>query len=406
MNLLYLAMAALTVLAALGLARPWWKRAGSEVSKRRDVNVAAYRQRLEEIDTEVAAGLVQPEAAAALRDEAGARLLDDASGPAVDATSQSAPLWRGVALLGLLLAVFSGGYYAWSGSWRTAATIAGEIEPPKPDVDAMLAQLEQRLQQNPEDVDGWAMLGRARFMLERYAGSAEAYAKANGLTNQREPDLLVGEAEALGMAADRQLQGRPRQLFDQALTLNPTQAKALWYGGMAALQADDKPRTIKLWTRLRAQQMPDELRTILDQQLAELGAPAPNVAESPADEASPATPSAVALDISLTLAPELAAKLPADGVLIVYAKAAAGPPMPLAVVRQPLKSFPIQVRLDDSQAMMPNLKLSSFDHWEVTARVGQNVQAKAASGELQGVIRVDRATVAGPIALTIDSVVP
>ena len=405
MNLLYLAMAALTVLAALGLARPWWKRTGSEASQRRDANVAAYRQRLEEIDAEVAAGLVQPEAAAALRDEAGARLLDDAAGQA-EVQQSTSPLWRGAVLLGLLLAVLSGGYYAWSGSWRTAATIAGEIEPPKPDVDAMLAQLEQRLQQNPEDVDGWAMLGRARFMLERYAGSAEAYAKANELTNQREPDLLVGEAEALGMAAGRQLQGKPRQLFEQALTLNPTQAKALWYAGMAALQADDKPRTIELWTRLRAQQMPDELRTILDQQLTELGAPAPNVAESPAGAASPATPSAVALDISLTLAPELAAKLPADGVLIVYAKAAEGSPMPLAVVRQPLKSFPIQVRLDDSQAMMPNLKLSSFDHWEVTARVGKNGQAKAESGDLQGVIRVDQAAATGPIALTIDSVVP
>jgi cytochrome c-type biogenesis protein CcmH len=405
MNVLYLAMAALTVLAALGLARPWWKRAGSETLRRRDANVAAYRQRLEEIDAEVAAGLIQAEAAAALREEAGARLLDDAS-VQVEAPQSTAPLWRGAVLLGLLLAVFSGGYYAWTGSWHTAAMVAGEIEPPKPDVDAMLAQLEQRLQQNPDDVDGWAMLGRARFMLQRYAGSAEAYAKANELTSQREPELLVGEAEALGMAADRQLQGRPRQLFEQALTLDPKQAKALWYAGMAALQADDKPRTIELWTRLRSQPMPEELSTILDQQLAELGAPVPKVAESPAGAASPATPSAVALDISLSLAPELAAKLPADGILIVYAKAAAGPPMPLAVVRQPIAGFPIQVRLDDSQAMMPNLKLSSFDHWEVTARVGRSGQAKAESGDLQGVIRVDRAASAAPIALTIDSVVP
>ena len=405
MNLLYLAMAALTVLAALGLARPWWKRAGSEALRRRDANVTAYRQRLEEIDAEVAAGLVRPEAADALRQEAGARLLDDASGQA-ELAQPTSPLWRGAVLLGLLLAIFSGGYYAWSGSWRTAATIAGEIEPPKPDVDAMLAQLEQRLQQNPEDVDGWAMLGRARFMLQRYAGSAEAYAKANELTQRREPELLVGEAEALGMAADRQLQGKPRQLFEQALTLNPNQAKALWYAGVAALQAGDKPRTVELWTRLRSQPMPEELSTILDQQLAELGVPVPNVAESPAGAASPATPSAVALDISLSLAPELAAKLPADGILIVYAKAAAGPPMPLAVVRQPLAGFPVQVRLDDSQAMMPNLKLSSFDHWEVTARVGRSGQAKAESGDLQGVVRVDRAAAAGPIALTIDSVVP
>ena len=399
MNQLYAVMAALTVLAALGLARPWWKRAAGEAHERRDTNVAAYRQRLEEIEAEVAAGLTQPEAAAALRDEAGTRLLDDASATTV-VTPQSAPLrWRGALLLGLLLAIFSGAYYAWSGSWRTAAMVAGELQPPKPDVDAMLAQLEQRLQQSPEDVDGWATLGRARFMLQRYAAAAEAYAKANQLTGQRNPDLLVDEAEALGMASNRLLQNKPKQLFDQALALDPKHAKALWYAGMAALQAGDKPRTIQLWTRLRAEPAPDELRGILDQQLTALGV-------APADETSPAASSAVALDLHVNLAPELAARLPANGMLIVYAKAVEGPAMPLAVVRQPLEGFPVQVRLDDSQAMMPTLKLSSFDRWEVSARIGKSGQAKAESGDLQGVIRVDRASMGAAIRLTIDSVVP
>ncbi|WP_411887965.1 c-type cytochrome biogenesis protein CcmI [Hydrocarboniphaga effusa] len=399
MNQLYWAMAALTVLAALGLARPWRKRSASDADRRRDSNIAAYRQRLEEIEAEVAAGLIQPEAAAALRDEAGTRLLDDASAVAVAPRSAPPLRWRGALLLGLLLAMFSGAYYAAAGSWRTAAMVAGELAPPKADVDAMLAQLEQRLRQAPDDVDGWAALGRARLILQRYAAAAAAYAKANELTDHRDPDLLVNEGEALSMASDRLLRNRPQQLFDQALALDPRHAKALWYAGMAALQAGDKPRTIELWTRLRSQKIPDELRSILDQQFTALGV-------KPTGETSPAPSSAVALDIHLNLAPELANKLPADGMLIVYAKALEGPAMPLAVVRQPIERFPLRVRLDDSQAMMPTLKLSSFDRWEVSARIGKNGQARAESGDLQGVIRVGRSDIGAAVSLTIDSVVP
>ena len=400
MNQLYSVMAALTVLAALGLARPWWRRSATDAGKRRDTNVAAYRQRLEEIEAELAAGLIHPDAAAALRDEAGARLLDDASATTVVASQSAPPRWRGALLLGLLLAMFSGAYYAGSGSWRTAAMVAGELEPPKPDVDAMLADLERRLRQTPEDVEGWATLGRARFMLQRYAASAEAYAKANELSLRRDPDLLVNEGEALGMASERRLQNKPEQLFDQALALDPKHAKALWYAGMAALQAGDKPRTIELWTRLRSEPVPDELRKLVDQQLTALGV-------SPVDAAAPATSSAAtALDIELNVAPELASRLPADGMLIVYAKAVEGPAMPLAVVRQTLDRFPIRIRLDDSQAMMPALKLSSFDRWEVSARISKRGQAKAEAGDLQGVIRVDRGSIGAAVTLTIDSVVP
>ena len=409
---LYGWMAALTIAAAVWLSRPWWRRDSAAPMRRRDANVAAYRQRLDEIQTEAEVGLIQPDAARALRDEAGLRLVDDAAGTAEAAEpAPHRPVWRGAALLGLLLAVFSVGYYGWAGSWRIAAIVAGEAQPREPtmaDVETLLTQLEQRLEQNPDDVDGWAMLGRSRFALQRFEPAAQAFAKANELTQRQNADLLTAEGEALGMARERNLQGEPRELFDRALGLSPDHAKALWYAGMAALQAGDKARTLELWTHLRQQQMPTELQTILDQQLAELRgeAPAtPPMAAAPETAQQAATPSAVAIDVSLNLAPELASKLPAGAMLIVYAKAESGPPMPLAVVRQPVGRFPLRLRLDDSQAMMPNLKLSQFERWEITARIGRG-QAKAESGELQGSIRIGKAEAAQPVQLTIDTVVP
>lgn len=409
MIVFYVLMAVLTVVAVLGLSRPWWRRELGTATRRRDTNVAAYRQRLTEIEQERAAGLIPEDAVAALREEAGARLLDDAEAAANPLPAPgAAPRRRAALLLGLLLSLFAGGYYYLDGSWRVAAIVAGEAEPPAPDaasIESMLARLEQRLVANPDDVDGWVMLGRSRETLGRYAGAAEAYAKANGLTRGQEPSLLVAEGEALGLAAERNLQGRPRELFEAALAIEPAHPKALWYAGLAAAQAGDRERTAALWSRLRTTpELPDEVRKVLDEQLAELGV-APLTA-SPDAAADAATPAAVAITVSLSLAPELASKVPAGAQLIVYAKAQEGPPMPLAVVRQPYAGLPLQIRLDDTQAMMPSLKLSQFDRWEITARISATGQAKAVSGDLQGVLKLGRAQAAQPVALTIDTLVP
>jgi cytochrome c-type biogenesis protein CcmH len=406
---LYAGMGALTLATVVWLLRPWWVARRDGHAMRREANVSAYRQRLDEIESESVAGLMTADAAQALRDEAGARLVDDAANlQAEPAAAVAGRSWGVIAVFGLLLAVFSAGFYYLSGSWRTAAMVAGEIEPTAEsqaaEVDTMLAQLAQRLQDNPDDVDGWAMLGRSNFMLQRYQLAADAYGKANELTGRQNADLLVAEGESLGLARQRDLQGRPRQLFDQALSLDSDHAKALWYAGMSALQAGERARTVELWTRLRQQPLPDQLRAAIDEQLVALGAPV--LTETPVDGPAAATPQAVALNISLSLAPELASKLPEGAMLIVYAKALSGPPMPLAVVRQPAGDFPVSVTLDDSLAMMPTLKLSQFDRWEVTARISRSGQAKAESGDLQGVIELGRQDAGRVIDLTIDQIVP
>lgn len=414
---LYALMALLTIVTALSLARPWWRRRASPEVQRRASNVEAYRHRLIEIDNEVAASLIPAESAQAMRDEAGARLLEDV-GP-VDVASEprlsAQPPRRAALILLLLLGVFAGGYYYSQGSWQLQRLISGEVQQPMPtaaEMDQAIAALAQKLKETPDDADGWAMLGRSYFVLQRYTESAAAYAQVNRITDNRNPDALTSEGEALAMAGNRDLGGRPRELFEKALAIEPTHGKSLWYAGLAAAQAGDSALAIRRWNALLAQpQLPDELRSLIGQRIAELGgvpvdAAPPALAAAPDTAPAQATPSAVSLQLHLSLAPELRDKAPKDAVLMVYARAQSGPPMPVAVNRGPAPALPADVKLDDSMAVMPTMRLSQFDSWVVTARLSRSGQAKAESGDLQGSRVVTRAEAGAPLALAIDQLVP
>lgn len=406
-------MVVITVLAALNLARPLWTRRDPQAAQRRASNIAAYRQRLIEIDQELAAGLIPADQAQAVRDEAGARLLDDVDHrdlPASPVGNRPVPPRRRAAVLLLLVvAVFSAGYYYSQGTWQQQRLVAGEVQPPPvtaEDVEQMLATLRARLDSAPDDAEGWAMLGRAYFMTRRYPESAQAYAQVNRITQSRNPDALTGEAEALAMAGNRELSGRPRELFEQALALEPQQPKALWYGGLAAAQAGDTALARQRWTALLQQPLPVELRTVLTEQLAAIDGSAPALTAAPAISPPSATPPAVRLRVQLLLAQGMLAQVPADAVLMVFARAEQGPPMPVAVYRGAATPLPSEVILDDSMAVMPTMKLSQFDRWIVTARIGRTGQAKAESGDLQGSVVVGRDQAGEPLTLTIDQRIP
>jgi cytochrome c-type biogenesis protein CcmH len=415
---LYAAMALMTIVTALSLARPWWRRRASPEAQRRASNIEAYRHRLIEIDNEIAAGLIPADSAQTMRDEAGARLLEDV-GPA-DVASEpkisAQPPRRAAFILLLLLGVFAGGYYYSQGSWQLQRLVSGEIQQPKPtiaEMDQAVEKLAQKLKETPDDVDGWAMLGRSYFVMQRFAEAAAAYAQVNRITDNRNPDALTSEGEALALSGDRDLGGRPRELFEKALAIEPTHGKSLWYGGLAAAQAGDIAMARQRWNALLAQpQLPDELRTLIGDRIAELGEappgsePPPPLAAAPGAAPAQATPSPVSLQLHLSVAPELLSKAPKDAVLMVYARAQSGPPMPVAVNRGPAPVLPADVRLDDSMAVMPTMRLSQFDSWVVTARLSRSGQAKAESGDLQGSRLVTRAEAGAPLELTIDQLVP
>lgn len=398
-----LMMAGLSLLAALWLSRPFWQRQLPGAQQRRAANVQAYRSRLAEIDAELAAGLLGTAEAAALKAELDARLLADAEG--LEQGQVSAPRRPLPALLMSLLFVVAGGVWYWqAGSWKLDAQIAAA--PPAdaaqpPDVLAMVAKLEARLQAEPGDAEGWAMLGRSYFVMERYGESAAAYGKANDLTQGRNAALLTNEGEALTLARDRDLLGRPQQLFEAALALAPDDGKTLWYAGLASAQARDLPTAQARFEKLLQQELPPEIRLAVQGRLDEI-AQARGLPSAPAEATrAVAGNSGLELLLDVQLDPELAAAVPPGAVLFVFAKAAGGPPMPLAVQRLPGAQLPLRVRLDDSMGMTPAMKLSQFDRWLVTARLSTRGGAQAEAGDLQGSLELGAEAAGRPQLLRI-----
>jgi cytochrome c-type biogenesis protein CcmH len=399
-----LLMAALALLALILLLRPWWSREPERRLQRREANVTAYRTRLAELDNDIGAGLLDAESAAALKQELAARLLTDAD--SADAAAPQIEGRRPVLALGLvlLLPIFAAVWYFNGESWHTQQNI--ELVAAHPDqaqtliVQAMVQRLEQRLSKTPEDADGWAMLGRSYFVMQRYADAAQAYAKASALNGAQNAEWLVNEGEALAMAQQRQVTGEPALRFEQALKIDPAQGKALWYAGLAAAQSGQYEVALRRWLKLREQELPEELRAALDQRLQELsqlsGLKIPPRAQQKADVAG-----AVSLRVKVSLAPQLAGKIPPGASLFVFAKAAEGPPMPLAVQKLSADKLPIEVTLDDSMAMMPSLRLSQFPRWLLTARISSSGSALPQSGDWQGQLQVDRADAAQPVSVVI-----
>ena len=410
-----LLMAALLLLAAALATRPWWRGAVTTTLGRRRANAAAYRTRLAELEVEREAGVVAPADFEALKAELDGRLLAEAQGEEAKAAAPQPRRWLPVLLLTVLLAVFAGGWYALSDSWRAQQQLEAHAAA-NDQVAQMVQQLADHLQQQPDDPQAWAMLGRSYFVMQRYGDAAKAYGEANTRAGTPNADWLAGQGEALAFARDRDLQGTPAQLFEQALQLEPDFGKALWYAGLAAAQGGDAATARSHWTKLAAQpDLPDQMRQVVQAHLQELaaqaGAVSPGMAAGAAGAgAAPAGPAAPAgsttLDLQVSLAPELASKVPAGAVLFVFAKAEQGPPMPLAVQRLPGQKLPAEIRLDDSMAMAPSLTLSSFDRYIVTARLSAGGGAQAQSGDLEGSVKVARADASKPLQLRIDRVVP
>lgn len=400
----FIVMALLASFAILMLLRPWLLRSGARQLERKQANLEAYRTRLAEIENDVVTGLIDADSATVLKQELAARLLSDVDEAMIAPQVAKRRPYLALALA-LVLPLFAVVWYAMGDSWQTQRTLDEVTAHPDQAqqlmIEAMVQRLEKRLKKSPDDAEGWALLGRSYFITQRYKDASQAYAKANVLNGAQTADWLVGQGEALAMANDRHVAGEPQKLFKQALTLDPDQGKALWYAGLAAAQAGQYKEALGYWLKLRDQELPNELRTALDERLQEL-----SQLGNLAIPARAKVANAVSLSIKVSLSPSLAGKVPSGASVLVFAKAAGGPPMPLAVQKLDASKLPMTVTLDDSMAMMPTMKLSQFQRWVLTARVSQSGGAQAQSGDLQGQLELDRSAASKPVDLIISEVIP
>ena len=306
------------------------------------------------------------------------------------------PLWRAQAPKSLLAGlaafvfVFTAAGYLWVG---TPQALDAALRAPPPvtaaQVEAMVQGLAVRLKERPDDVEGWAMLGRSYAALERHAQAVPAFQRALAL-RPRDANLMADYADALAVVAGGSLQGEPSQIIDRALQIEPANIKLLALAGAAAFARQDFAGALRHWDMLvglapegdYAQQLRAGIAAARER-LAGPAAGAGSASVAPAAVAPPPT-AASAVSGEVRLSPTLAAKAAPGDTVFIFARAAEGPRMPLAILRKQVKDLPLRFTLDDSMAMSPAARLSSAARVVVGARISKSGDAMPRAGDLQG----------------------
>jgi cytochrome c-type biogenesis protein CcmH len=296
----------------------------------------------------------------------------------------------------LPIAAFAIYFAASNWDWRAPAVGSAHSEP---DMQRAMKELQARLASQPEDIEGWKLLGRSATVTGDYALARKAFGEAYTRTEGRDADAVVGYAESLVLVDEREIDGEAAGLFEKALALAPDNPRALWYGGIVAYRRGDKALAQQRWVELQDHDLPADLRQVLAERLAELG----QSVGKPSTKVA-ATPSGARIEMSVVLAPALAAQVPPGGTLFVIARRGSGGP-PLAVQRLPVGTWPVSVSLSDANTMLPGMKLAGGGPLTLIARISKSGQPIATSGDLFGEVGYDFAS-AHPVSLTIDRIVP
>ncbi len=350
-------------------------------------NLAVLRQQLAELQRERAA---LGEAQFAVAEQAlQRRVLAEATHS--ETSAAVLPDRRMAWLLALAVPALAWAIYSQTGSDAARATWA---QPPAAsqevaldDVEAMVDRLAERMLTAPQDLNGWVMLARSQAALQRFPQAAQAYRRAAELA-PRDAQLLADFADVLAVAQGNRAEGEPEALVARALQIDPVNLKALALAGSAANARDDVAAARQYWQRALDQAEPGSPFALgLGESLARLP-----VAMGPGPTPQPVVAAAAAgkpgtVRGRVSLGAGLAAKVAPGDTVFILARAfdASGnaPRMPVAILRRTARELPISFTLDDSLAMSPALKLSSFSQVEVVVRVSKSGDATPRSDDLR-----------------------
>jgi cytochrome c-type biogenesis protein CcmH len=386
----------------------------------RESRLAVYRQQFAELEQDCKDGVLNDELYQQARRELERRLLDETG--SAD-TAPTATRWQVnsrlvAAVLAIIIPTASGALY-WQLGNPLAITHPSASSPTtqggsdfdhqtSEGLDALSERLKKKLEQNPNDGVGWALLARSYVEIGRHADAVPFYEKAMKLIPD-DPQLLVDYADALGVLHGRKLAGKPELLIQQALKIDPNHVKALMLAGTVAFDRKEFGQAAQYWERASAN-LPTDAEVEVRQELLsgiaeakELAGGKPAMVKAVGGAAPSTMPGGQAAAISgtVSLAPSLAGKGAPTDTLFVFAREMDGPPMPVSIVRATKQDLPFTFQLDDSTSPMPSRKLSGAGTVVIVARLSKSGQAMPQSGDLEGMSQPVKSGVDG-ITVVID----
>lgn len=419
----FIIIAAVIVLITLAiLIWPLLRTRNTVSYARQEQNIHYAKERLEELEAQLKNASISATDYEALKLEIETTLAHDIdianNAPQEDVAGPRRPNKIAISLLAVFLPLSALGVYLQVGTPKALETVAAESRPNQQQVDDMISGLEKRLEENPNDLEGWQVLSQTYLALGRYQEARQGYQRILTLGGES-AHAYASLADATALAAGGQINEEVSQYLKRALTINPDNRQALWLSGLGAAQRGDKAMAKTHWGRLvplldDAPQQQKELRDIIQENFGDVDE---QIASVPKSEATPPsltasqaqnTPQSLAQDgltLRVSLSSEMAQLANPNDFVFIFARAQQGPPAPLAVKRLRVADLPTTITLSDADSMVAPMTLSKFENVIVSARVSKSGQPIAQAGDLQSAVIPSKNTSKETIDLLISEVV-
>lgn len=411
--------------------------------EREAANIAIYRDQLAELDNDLRNDILSKEQYDKSKQELHKRMLQDLAISSRNPATHSIVKGRGIittAVVILAIPLTAISLYMLLGDTRGllpqsqlasvtqshSQDMAG-MPPSHTEIKSVVDNLIARLKENPADIEGWVMLGRTYAIMGQFNEASATYAKLIEMI----PDsaqLLSDYADVLAMTNNGSLVGKPAELINKALEIDPDYPKALALAGTIEFEQKNYEQAATFWEKLLSVIPPDsQLTKSVSDSIAEakslatkgeeranpmqlaqnsnVGTDLP--AETKQQSLSDKSDSTKATNITgiVTLSPTLVDKVSQNDTLFIFARAKTGPKMPLAILRLTAKDLPATFSLDDNMAMTPTMKMSSFPEVVIGARITKSGQAVPTSGDLEGFSQPVKIG-DKDVAIVIDQIIP
>ena len=389
------------------------KITSSPGSAAREANLYVLRSQLLQLDADFAAGSINADQLALAKSEIERRALEEESAP--ESSVVTAKAARTAWALGLAIPLLALGIYGFIGNVQALdpanLQAKAEIDPTPEQIEAMVSAFAARLEAVPAtetpDPKAWEMLARSYAAMQKFPDANKAYKRAVEL-NPGNAQLLADHADVLAMLQGQSMVGEPTRLFERALVLDPNNVKALALAGSAAFEKKDFARASQFWSKAQGLAPPNSdfaksLASSVEE--ARLASGLASTSQIAAMSASAPAITATSIQGVVSLSPALKSKVAPDDTVFIFARAAEGPRMPLAILKRKASELPITFTLDDTTAMADELKLSKFELVVVGARVSKSGNAIPQSGDLVGQSAAVKAG-GSKLTLVIDGVQP
>ena len=387
-NVLFIVLALLLVLCVAGVVL--WvllrQRAVPTSASQANANANVYRAQIKDLDREHESGHISEEEWKVSRDELSLRLLEDTSTADEPVAKKESPaLWTAV-ILAVALPVSAVGLYMWVGEPEALNPMAlkSPDQVDQKDLAKMAQTLADKLQSQPENLQGWVMLGRTYRTLENFDAALRAYDTALKLS--ADDDLQLERIEVIAMQRQGNFDGEPWRVIREILQKDPQHFGALLTAGSASYAEGKYADALKYWEQARKPleaNHPDlaglenAIATVRDK----MGLPPKAASAGPS---GPAAASTLNVSGQISLSAALKAKASPNDAVFVYATPANGDRMPLAIMKTTVSQLPMNFTLDDSMVMTPERKLSTAGEVFIKVRVSKSGNAMPQSGDLMG----------------------